>query len=133
MFGNMRNKMPSIEDAAEVARDSVMRAANHTAASAREMGGQLEEWAKDGFDAVRARPVMWSAASLGIGALMGGLYALWQREAKRGTRANGKTMPARSRSKQVVRAEANGQSKRHTRKRKSTRKPRAVRAQAMPE
>src|SRR5262245_22975765 len=124
MFSNLRNKMPSFEEAADVAKDSVMRAAN-------EMGGQLEEWAQDGYDAVRARPIMWGAASLGIGALMGGLYALWQRDAKLGTRPNGKTMAARSRTKHAVRIAANGKTNGHTRKRKRARKPRTVRAPAI--
>jgi hypothetical protein len=129
MFGNLRNKMPSMDEAAEVARDSVVRAANHTAASAREMDEQLEDWAKDGYDAVRARPIVWGAASLGIGALMGGLYALWQREAKRGTRPSRKSMAARSRTKQAVRmdGETNGRTNGIARKRKKTRKPRAIR------
>jgi hypothetical protein len=135
MFGNLRNKMPSIDGAAEVAKDSVMRAANQTAASAREMGEQIEDWAKDGYEAVRDRPILWGAASLGIGALIGGLYALWQREAKRETRPNGKTMAARSRTKHAMRMEGEASSRAkangHTRKRKRTRKPRIVRESAI--
>lgn len=131
MFGNLRSKVPSIEEAAEGARDSVVRAANQTAASAREMSEELEDWAKDGYDAVRARPLLWSAASLGVGALVGGLYALWQREAKREPRPNGKTMAARARNKRTMRVEAesngraNGRANGHGRKRKGTRKARS--------
>ena len=122
MFGNM------------VARDSVMRAANQTAASAKEMGEQLEDWAKDGYEAVRERPLLWGAASLGIGALIGGLYALWQREANRETQPNGTTMPARSRTKPAMRMQkANGRANGHGRKRKRTRKPRIVREPAISE
>ena len=139
MFGNLRNKVPSIDEAAEVARDGVMRAASQTATSAREMSEQLEDWAKDGYEAVRARPLLWGAASLGVGALMGGLYALWQREAKRGSRPNGTTLAARARSKRTVRMEseptgrANGRANGHGRKRKGTRKARIVREPAVSE
>ena len=130
MFGNLRNKMPSFEEAADVAKDSVMRAANRTAMSAREMGGQIEEWAQDGYDAVRERPILWGAASLGVGALMGGLYALWQRETKRGTRTNGKIVAARSRKRSVRAASTlNGKG----RKKRRTRKPTAERAPASAE
>src|SRR5579871_2498226 len=73
---------------------------------------QLEGWAKDGYDSVKARPAMWSAASLGIGALAGGLYALWRNKDRINIRAiydidalwnrngktNGRTMAARSRT-----------------------------------
>src|SRR5215510_5947336 len=46
--------------------------------AARDAATQVGDWAQDGYDSVRARPVMWSAASLGLGALAGGLYALWR-------------------------------------------------------
>jgi hypothetical protein len=141
MFGNLRNKMPSIDEAAEVARDSVIWAANQTAASAREMGEQLseqlEDWAKDGYEAVRERPILWGAASLGVGAVIGGLYALWQREAKRDIRPNGMAMAARSRSKRIMRMEsetkgrANGRV--NGRKRKRARKARIAREAAISE
>jgi hypothetical protein len=133
MFGNLRNKVLSMDEATESARDSVMKAAIQTAASAREMSEQLEDWAKDGYDAVRARPLLWGAASLGVGALMGGLYALWQRDAKRETRPNGTTMAARARNKRAMRMEAeptgrtNGRANGQVRKRKKTRKPRIAR------
>jgi hypothetical protein len=119
MFGNLRNKMPSMDEAADIAKDNVMRVANQTVASARDVGGHIDEWAKDGYDAVKARPLMWGAASLGFGALMGGLYALWQREAKRGVRPKRKTMATRSRTKHAVRT--------------GTRKLRAVRKAAVSE
>jgi hypothetical protein len=46
---------------------------------------------------------MLGAASLGFGALMGGLYALWQRGAAK-ARSPRKTLPARARAKQSLRA-----------------------------
>jgi hypothetical protein len=78
--------------------------------AARDAAAQVEEWAKDGYDSVRARPVLWSAASVGIGALAGGLYALWRNNGKiesmsfdtlwyRNGKAKGRTMAARARMK----------------------------------
>ena len=83
--------------------------------AARDAAAQVEEWAKDGYDSVRARPALWSAASLGIGALAGGLYALWRNKDKiesisfdtlwyRNGKANGRTLAARSRAKVARRA-----------------------------
>jgi hypothetical protein len=48
-----------------------------------------------------------------VGALIGGLYALWQAEAKREARPNGKTMAARSRTKHLMRmdGETSGRAK----------------------
>jgi hypothetical protein len=77
---------------------------------------QLEEWAKDGYDSMKARPAIWGAASLGIGALAGGLYALWRNKDKfegisgldslwqRNGKASRRTVAARSRTKQSLRA-----------------------------
>ena len=78
--------------------------------AAQNAAAQVEEWAKDGYDSVKARPAMWSAASLGLGALAGGLYALWRNKDRiesisfdslwyRNSKANGRTMAARSRTK----------------------------------
>jgi hypothetical protein len=78
---------------------------------------QLENWAKDGYDSVKANPAIWSAASLGIGALAGGLYALWRNKDRinmngiygldvlwrRNGKANGRTIAVRTRSKQARR------------------------------
>jgi hypothetical protein len=85
--------------------------------AARDAAAQLEGWAKDGYDSVKARPAMWGAASLGIGALAGGLYALWRNKDKINInlygadalwnwngKANGRTMAARTRTKQARRA-----------------------------
>ena len=132
MFGNLRNKMPSMDKAADMAKDNVMRVANHTVASARDVGGHIDEWTKDGYDAVRARPLMWGVASLGFGALMGGLYALWHREPKRAMRPKRKTMATRSRTKHAVRKEREITTP-VRKSSKGTRKPRTVREAAVSE
>ena len=84
------------------------KAANNAAA-------QLEVWAKDGYDSMKGSPAIWGAASLGIGALAGGLYALWRnkdrlseiydfevlwhRNGKANGRKSARTLAARSRTK----------------------------------
>lgn len=107
MFNNLRNPLPGIENAGGMAVDRVKKAANSAAQAAKDTTGQLEGWAKDGYgsarDAVKAKPFMFGAASLGLGAFMGGLYALWQRGAVK-TRSSRKTLPVRSRAKQAMRA-----------------------------
>jgi hypothetical protein len=84
MLNNLHKELPEVEEAGGAALNRAMSAA------------------KDGFESVRTRPFIWSTASLGLGALMGGLYALWSRP----KRAAAKTMPARARPKQTRRANA---------------------------
>ena len=88
MLNNLRNPLPAIENAGEMAADRVKKAANSAAQAAKDATSQLEDWAKDGYgsarEAVKTKPFMWGAASLGFGALMGGLYALWRRGAAEG-------------------------------------------------
>ncbi len=78
MLNNLRNPIPGIENASEAVKKTAMSAAQ----AAKDATGQLEDWAKDSYgsarDAVKTKPFMLGAASLGFGALMGGLYALWQ-------------------------------------------------------
>lgn len=117
MLINLRNRLPDIEEASGAAFNRAVNAANTAAKSAKdasskiakEASSQMEGWAQDGLDSMRTRPFLWGTASLGMGALMGGLYALWQRKPKR---AAAKTMPARTRAKQTLRkvakAKANG-------------------------
>jgi hypothetical protein len=105
MLNNLRNRLPEIAGAGEVAVDRVVKAANTAAQSAKDVTVQLEEWAQEGVDCAKKRPLMWGAASLGFGALMGGLYALW-RKAKPNGHAAVKTAPLRSRGKQTLRAAA---------------------------
>jgi hypothetical protein len=98
---NLRNRLPDVEEAGGAVVDHVMKAANTAAQSAKGATVQLEEWAKD---SVKTRPMIWGAASLGFGALMGGLYALWRKNAKPNGRISHRTMPVRSRAKQALRA-----------------------------
>jgi hypothetical protein len=115
MLNNLRNRLPDIEEIAGPTLNRVVNAANSAAQTAKEASGQLEGWAKDGLGSMKTRPLMWGTASLGLGALMGGLFALW-RKPKRvrakavPTRPRVKTMPARARVKQALRAagKANG-------------------------
>jgi hypothetical protein len=105
MLNNLRNRLPDIEDAGAVAVDHVVKAASTAAQAAKDATVQLEEWAQEGVDCAKKRPLMWGAASLGFGALMGGLYALWRKAKPSGQIAH-RTMPARSRVKQTLRAAA---------------------------
>jgi hypothetical protein len=105
MLNNLRTKLPALEDVGNVAVDRVVKAANTAAQSAKDATGQVEEWTKDGLDSMKSRPLMWGAASLGFGALMGGLFALW-RKTKPAGRVARRTVSARSRVKQSLRAAA---------------------------
>jgi hypothetical protein len=112
MRSHFRKTLPDVNEVG----DRMNKAANSAAQSARGAATQLEEWAKDGYDSVKTRPAIWGAASLGIGALAGGLYALWRNKDRiegisgldalwqRKPKANGRTMAARSRTKQARRA-----------------------------
>jgi hypothetical protein len=106
MLNNLRNKLPEIEEAGDAALNRVVSAANSAAQTARDASGHLEGWAKDGLDSMKMRPFMWGTASLGVGALLGGLFALWRKPkpARVNKRAPLKTMPARVRTKQALRA-----------------------------
>jgi len=101
MLTNLHHPLPGIENAGEMAK----KAANSAAQAAKDATGQLQDWAKDGYgsarDAVKTKPYMWGAVSLGFGALMGGLYTLWRRGTGEGRRAR-KTLPARARAKQSL-------------------------------
>lgn len=77
----------------------------------------LEGWAKDGYESVKGSPAIWGAASLGIGALAGGLYALWRNKDRIGAidfdalwhrngKASGRTIAVRARTKQARRGKA---------------------------
>jgi hypothetical protein len=106
MLKKLRNPLPIIENAGEMAVDRVKKAANSAGQAAKDATSQLEDWAKDGYgaarDAVKTKPFMWGAASLGFGALLCGLYALWQRGA-----AEGKKLPG-ARTCQTILAETKG-------------------------
>ena len=101
MLNNLRNPLPGIENAGEMAK----KAANSAAQAAKDATAQLEDWAKDGYgsarDAVKTKPFMWGAVSLGFGALMGGIYTLWRRGSGE-SRPSRKTVPARARAKHLA-------------------------------
>ena len=103
MLNNLRNPIPGIENAGEM----VKKAASGAAQITKDATSQLEDWAKVGYgsarDAVKTKPFIWGTASLGFGALMGGLYALWQRGAAKAKPAR-KAMAVRARAKQSRRA-----------------------------
>jgi len=99
MFNHLRNRLPEAGQVGEVAADRMMKAADSTAKSAKEFAGHLEEWTKEGVGSVKTHPITWGAASLGIGALMGGIYALWRQTAKPDGQASHRTMAARARPK----------------------------------
>ena len=107
MLNNLRNPVPGIENAGEMAK----KAANSAAQAAKDATSQLEAWAKDGYgsarDAVKTKPYMWGAVSLGFGALMGGLYTLWRRGPSESPPGR-KTLPARARAKQSLTTKMNG-------------------------
>jgi hypothetical protein len=117
MLDNLRNPLPGLESAGDMVVDRIKKAADSAAQAAKNTTSQLEDWAKDGYgsarDVVKTRPLMLGAASLGFGALMGGLYALWQRGAAKSRTAR-KTLPVRARAKQSLRAmtQTNGARKR---------------------
>ena len=127
MFDNLRNPLAGLESTGDMVVDRIKKAADSAAQAAKNTTTQLEDWAKDGYgsarDVVKTKPLMLGAASLGFGALMGGLYALWQRGAAKSRTAR-KTLPVRARAKQSLRAMTNGA--RPATKRKSKRARRAL-------
>jgi hypothetical protein len=97
MLNNLRTRLPDIDDAREVAVERVMKAANSAAQAAKDASEHLEDWACEGLDSVKSRPLMWAAVSLGFGVLIGGLFALWK--ARPNGQAARRALPARARSK----------------------------------
>ena len=69
--------------------------------------GTMDRVVSSARDTVSSKPFIWGAASLGFGALAGGLLTLWRRGAMDG-RVNfdfaRKIMPARAQSKKSMRA-----------------------------
>ena len=119
---NWRNTLPDLEDAGDFAMDQLRNAAK----SARDVSGQIESWATDGYEAIRdaARnndAAFWGAVSVGMGALMGGLFALWRSSGgkpRRGRKPSTMAVSSAigSRSSRSTRSMANGMAK-STRKR----------------
>ncbi len=95
---NWRNTLPDLEEAGDFAMDQLRGAAK----SARDVSSQIESWATEGYEAVRdaARnndAAFWGAVSVGMGALMGGLFALWRSSGKKPRRSRRpRTMAASS-------------------------------------
>lgn len=112
---NWRNTLSDVEDAGEYAMDQLLSAANSAARSARDVSGQIESWATDGYEAIRGAakkndPAFWGAISVGMGALMGGLFALWRSSGQKPRRR-------RSRSPRTMAVSSGmGRSKRSMRK-----------------
>jgi len=116
----------NLEKAGDMTMDRIKKAANNTVQAAK----NTTDWAKAGYgsarDAVTAKPLVLGAASLGFGALMGGLYALWQRGAAKARPAR-KTLPVRAPAKQSLRKMTNGTGSGGKRKAKRTaRAPRSM-------
>lgn len=84
---NWRNTLPDFEDAGDFAMDQLRTAAK----SARDVSSQIESWATDGYEAIRDAAknndaAFWGAVSVGMGALMGGLFALWRSSGQKPSR-----------------------------------------------
>ena len=132
---NWRNNRSGFEEAGEYAMDQLRNVANTAAKSARDVSSQIESWATDGYESLRdvaeSEPAaFWSAVTIGVGALAGGLFAWWQTSGskpRRGRRPMARTMSARSgmnRIKRSMSAAMNGAgvSKKPRRRRKMTRR-----------
>lgn len=123
MLNKLRNPLSGIENPGEMIRKAAMGAGK----AAKHATDRLEDWAKDGYgsarDKAKTKPFAVGAASLGLGAVIGGLYALWQRGAPK-TRPTRKALPVRAGSKQSLRAttHANGSGSVTKQKPKKTRR-----------
>lgn len=119
---NWRNNRSSFEEAGEYAMDQLRSFANTAAKSARDVSSQIESWTTDGYDSLRdaaeSEPAaFWSAVTIGMGALAGGLFAWWQTSGtkqSRGRRRSARTVAVRSgrnRSSRSMGAGMNGAGK----------------------
>ena len=128
MLTSLRNPLPGIENAGDLAVDRIKQAATSAAEATKNATSQMEGWAKTGYgsarNAVAAKPLL-VGASLGFGALVGGLYALWQRGAAKQRRVR-KAVPVRARAKQSVRAMSHTNGTGSAPKRKAKRTARAA-------
>lgn len=130
---NWRNNRSGLEEAGEYAMDQLRSVASTAAQSARDVSSQIESWATDGYESVRdmaeSEPAaFWSAVTIGMGALAGGLFAWWQTSGSKqrpGRRRSARTMAVRSgmsRSKRTMGAAMNGAGMTKPRRRKVTRR-----------
>ena len=107
---NWRNTLPAVENAGEYAMDQLLNVVDSAGRSARDMSSQIESWASDGFetirDAAKSEPAFWGAVTIGMGALIGGILALWRSSGRK---------PQRGRAARTVAVStAAGRSKRST-------------------
>ena len=127
---NWRNTLSDVEDAGEYAMDQLRSAANSAARSARDVSGQIESWATDGYEAIRGAAkkndaAFWGAISVGMGALMGGLFALWRSSGRKPQRKRSRrprTMAASSGMGHSKRSMGTGTRKRSRKTTRSRRK-----------
>lgn len=130
---NWRNNRSGLEEAGDFAMDQLRSVANTAAKSARDVSSQIESWATDGYESLRdvaeSEPAaFWSGVTIAMGALAGGLFALWQTSGskqRRGRRRSARTVAVRSgmtRSKRSMGAGINGMSKQPRRRHKMTRR-----------
>lgn len=126
---NWRSTRTGFEDAGEFAMDQLRSAADSAAKSAREVSSQIESWAADGYESIRdaaeSEPAaFWSAVTIGMGALIGGMFAWWQTSTpkrRRGRRPAARTMAAGSGMKRHMRSMGTGMGK-SSRRRRSMRR-----------
>jgi hypothetical protein len=104
MLKVLHDRSPQIDDGATAIADGLAKTASTAIQSAKAASEQLDGWAHDGLDSIRTRPIMWGAASFGIGALMGGCIALWRRF--KSSRIQ-RTVTARSRAQKLLRSKTN--------------------------
>lgn len=114
MLNILRNRMPDLDEARDMATDGAAKAADIAAQAAREASGYLEEWAADGLESIRERPLTWSAASLGVGMAIGGLLAVWAKLESNGRRRP-RTIAARARTRKSLRGPGKAKRPRSTR------------------
>jgi len=136
---NWRNNRSGLEEVGEYAMDQLRNVADTAAKSARDVSSQIESWATDGYetirDAAKSEPAaFWSAVTIGMGALAGGLFAWWQTSGskpRRSRRRSARTMAVRSgmnRAKRTMGAAMNGagMNKKPRRRRKAIRPAKAA-------
>ena len=122
---NWRKTLPAVEDAGEYAMDQLMSAANSAAKSARGVSNQIGDWASDGYESIRSvakkePEAFWGAVTVGMGALIGGLFALWSSSGRKPRRPRvRRTMAVRSAIGRSARSMTAGMGK--TRRKRSRR------------
>lgn len=79
---NKRSTLSELGDAGDYAMDQLLSAANSVGKSAKQVSSQIEDWATDGYEAIRggakSDAAFWGAITVGMGACIGGLFSLWR-------------------------------------------------------